>query len=213
MFAAPYVAFIMVSIYSAVDRNVLGHHMTIVFAGFVVLILASASNTSSALAITKEGSEFVLLKTAPANTANMAWAKIFFNLIYSSIMIVISFLVLVLFCKRVENTSFLWLIMIAVLLINAGLIFWSFQIDIMSPKLREFASNGDISSVNNAAESIKVGLIVTVVFSALAIIFLMDGNDLVWQWFRIIGVAFVFLLARTYLFVSYLKNVFPDIEY
>lgn len=213
MFAAPYVAFIMVSIYSAVDRNVLGHHMTTVFAGFVVLILASASNTSSALAITKEGSEFVLLKTAPANTANMAWAKIFFNLIYSSIMIVISFLVLVLFCKRVENTSFLWLIMIAVLLINAGLIFWSFQIDIMSPKLREFASNGDISSVNNAAESIKVGLIVTVVFSALAIIFLMDGNDLVWQWFRIIGVAFVFLLARTYLFVSYLKNVFPDIEY
>lgn len=213
MFAAPYVAFIMVSIYSAVDRNVLGHHMTIVFAGFVVLILASASNTSSALAITKEGSEFVLLKTAPANTANMAWAKIFFNLIYSSIMIVISFLVLVLFCKRVENTSFLWLIMIAVLLINAGLIFWSFQIDIMSPKLREFASNGDISSVNNAAESIKVGLIVTVVFSALSIIFLMDGNDLVWQWFRIIGVAFVFLLARTYLFVSYLKNVFPDIEY
>lgn len=213
MFAAPYVAFIMVSIYSAVDRNVLGHHMTIVFAGFVVLILASASNTSSALAITKEGSEFVLLKTAPANTANMAWAKIFFNLIYSSIMIVISFLVLVLFCKRVENTSFLWLIMIAVLLINAGLIFWSFQIDIMSPKLREFASNGDISSVNNAAESVKVGLIVTVVFSALAIIFLMDGNDLVWQWFRIIGVAFVFLLARTYLFVSYLKNVFPDIEY
>lgn len=213
MFAAPYVAFIMVSIYSAVDRNVLGHHMTTVFAGFVVLILASASNTSSALAITKEGSEFVLLKTAPANTANMAWAKIFFNLIYSSIMIVISFLVLVLFCKRVENTSFLWLIMIAVLLINAGLIFWSFQIDIMSPKLREFASNGDISSVNNAAESIKVGLIVTVVFSALSIIFLMDGNDLVWQWFRIIGVAFVFLLARTYLFVSYLKNVFPDIEY
>lgn len=213
MFAAPYVAFIMVSIYSAVDRNVLGHHMTIVFAGFVVLILASASNTSSALAITKEGSEFVLLKTAPANTANMAWAKIFFNLIYSSIMIVISFLVLVLFCKRVENTSFLWLIMIAVLLINAGLIFWSFQIDIMSPKLREFASNGDISSVNNAAESIKVGLIVTAVFSALSIIFLMDGNDLLWQWFRIIGVAFVFLLARTYLFVSYLKNVFPDIEY
>lgn len=213
MFAAPYVAFIMVSIYSAVDRNVLGHHMTIVFAGFVILILASASNTSSALAITKEGSEFVLLKTAPANTANMAWAKIFFNLIYSSIMIVVSFLVLVLFCKRIENSSFLWLIMIAVLLINAGLIFWSFQIDIMSPKLREFASNGDVSSVNNAAESIKVGLIVTVVFSVLAIIFLMDGNDLVWQWFRIIGVAFVFLLARTYLFVSYLKNVFPDIEY
>ena len=95
MFATPYVVFIMASIFSAVERNELGHTMTIVFTAFIVLIMASASNTSSALAITKEGSEFVLLKTAPANTTNMAWAKIFFNIIFSSIMIVVSFLVII----------------------------------------------------------------------------------------------------------------------
>ena len=213
MFATPYVAFIMASIYSAVDRNILGHQMTIIFVTFLILILSAASNTSSALAITKEGSEFVLLKTAPANTTNMAWAKIFFNIIFSSIMIVVSFLVVILFCDRIENSNLLWIMMVAVLLINAGLIFWSFQIDIMHPHLREYASNNDESSFNNAAESIKVGLIVSLIFSVLSLLFIINNNNMYLLWFEIVGVALVFLIARTYLFNSYLKNIFPDIEF
>ena len=213
MFATPYVAFIMASIFSAIDRNVLGHQMTVVFTAFIVLIMASASNTSSALAITKEGSEFVLLKTAPANTTNMAWAKIFFNLIFSSIMIVISFLVVILFCDRIENSNILYLLMIATLIVNAGLIFWSFQIDIMHPHLREYASSNDDSSFNNAAMSIKFGLITSLVFTALFLLFLMDGEFNVWHWVKILGISTAFLIARTYLFTCYLKYAFPDIEF
>ena len=213
MFATPYVAFVMVSIFTAIDRNELGHHMTIAFTGFIVLIMAAASNTASAMAITKEGSEFVLLKTAPANTSNMAWAKIFFNLIYSSIMIVITFVVIDIFCVRLEDTRAIYLMMAAVLLINAGLVFWALQIDIMNPKLREYASNHDESAIPNGAQSIKVGLIVAVVFTALSLLFLMDGDNILWIWGRIIGIALIFLLTRTKLFVSYLKNIFPDIEF
>jgi hypothetical protein len=203
----------MVSIFTAIDRNELGYSMTIAFAGFIALILASASNTSSALAITQEGSEFVLLKTAPADTSNMCWAKIFFNLVFSTIMIVISFAVLLFFCDRIRDNNQFWLMMVAVILINAGLVLWSFQIDIMNPHLREYASNNDTSTVNNAAQSIKIGLIITVLYTALTVLFLMDGDNVVWQWFRIIGIAAVFLIARFYMFRSYLKNVFPDIEY
>ena len=213
MFATPYVAFVMVSIFTAIDRNELGHHMTIAFTGFIVLIMAAASNTASAMAITKEGSEFVLLKTAPANTSNMAWAKIFFNLIYSSIMIIITFVVIDVFCVRLEDTRAIYLMMAAVLLINAGLVFWALQIDIMNPKLREYASNHDESAIPNGAQSIKVGLIVAVVFTVLTLLFLMDGDNILWIWGRIIGVALFFLLTRTKLFISYLKNIFPDIEF
>lgn len=213
MVATPYVLYIMVSIFTAIDRNELGLSMTTAFTGFIALILASASNTSSALAITKEGSEFVLLKTSPANTSNMAWAKIFFNLIFSSIMLIISFAVIVIFCDRIQNTTNIWLMLIAVLFINAALVFWSFQIDIMNPKLREYASTNDSSSINNAAESIKIGLICTIAFTILSVLFLMDGENVIWQWGRILGISFVFFLLRFYLFRSYLKNVFPDIEY
>lgn len=213
MVATPYVLYIMVSIFTAIDRNALGHNMTIAFIGFIALMLASASNTSSALAITQEGSEFVLLKTAPADTTNMAWAKIFFNLVFSSVLLIISFVIITIFCNRLENILAIWLMLFAVLFINAGLIMWSFQIDIMNPKLREYASNNDSSSVNNASESIKIGLISTVAFTVLAVLFLMDGDNQIWNWVRILGLAIAFFAVRFYLFRSYLKNVFPDIEY
>ena len=211
--ATPYVLFFMVSIFTAVDRNTLGHSMTIGFSAFISLLMASASNTASALAITQEGAEFVLLKTVPADTTKMAWAKIFFNLIFSSIIIIISFVVLIIFATRIENVVPYWLLLIAILLINAGLIFWSLQIDIMNPKLREYAASGDSSSINNASRSILIGFITTILFTALVVIILFTGGNPVWQWVKIIGVALVFMLARMYLYNSYLKNIFPEIEF
>lgn len=211
--ATPYVLFFMVSIFTAVDRNTLGHSMTIGFSAFISLLMASASNTASALAITQEGAEFVLLKTVPADTTKMAWAKIFFNLIFSSIIIIISFVVLIIFATRIENVVPYWLLLIAILLINAGLIFWSLQIDIMNPKLREYAASGDSSSINNASRSILIGFITTILFTALVVIILFTGGNPVWQWVKIIGIALVFMLARMYLYNSYLKNIFPEIEF
>lgn len=224
-FATPYVLFIMMGIYTAIDLNNLGIYMTVIFSGFVTLLMSCASNTSSALAITKEGSEFVLLKTVPSDSKNMAWAKIFFNLVSSTIMIVLSFVLVIVFCPMFDpginglewewmiNNNWLWLTMLSVLFINAGLIFWSFQIDIMNPKLREYASSGDASGMNNASKSILIGLIISVVFTIIALITLMSSTNMMLNWIIIVGIAFVFLLARLYMFVSYLKNVFPYIEY
>lgn len=211
--ATPYVLFFMVSIFTAVDRNTLGHSMTIGFSAFICLLMASASNTASALAITQEGAEFVLLKTVPADTTKMAWAKIFFNLIFSSIIIIISFVVLIIFATRIENVVPYWLLLIAILLINAGLIFWSLQIDIMNPKLREYAASGDSSSINNASRSILIGFITTILFTTLVVIILFVGGNPIWQWVKIIGIALAFMLARMYLYNSYLKNIFPEIEF
>ncbi|MGI6782001.1 MAG: hypothetical protein ACOX56_04175 [Acholeplasmataceae bacterium] len=211
--ATPYVLFLMVSIFTAVDRNSLGHSMTIGFTAFITLLLASASNTASALAITQEGTEFAILKTVPADTTKMAWAKIFFNLIFSSLMIIIGFAVLTIFATRIENVGYYWLLLIAILLVNAGLIFWSLQIDIMNPKLREYAASGDSSSINNASRSILIGFVMTILFTALVVIILFAKGDPVWKWVKIIGIALAFMLARMYLFNSYLKNIFPEIEF
>ena len=83
----------------------------------------------------------------------------------------------------------------------------------MHPHLREYASSNDESSFNNAAESIKVGLIVSLIFSVLSLLFIINNNNIYLLWLEIVGVALVFLIARTYLFNSYLKNIFPDIEF
>lgn len=225
LFATPYVLFIMMGIFTSISLTEFGVYMTVVFSGFVTLLMCCASNTDSALAITKEGSEFVLLKTVPANSANMVWAKIFFNLIYSTLMIIISFVLVIVFCPMFDTTttgyhwpwlidnSWLWAMMVAVLFINSGMIFWSLQIDIMNPKLREYATSGDTSGMSNGSKSILIGLIVAVVFTVFCLFVLTDSKNMVLNWSIIIGASAIFMIARLYLFNSYLNNVFPYIEY
>jgi ABC-2 type transport system permease protein len=225
MFATPYVLFVMVGFYSSIDLNELGVYMAVVFSAFVALVMSSASNTSSALAITKEGSEFVLLKTVPADASKMVWAKIFFNLIFSTIMIIVSFSLVIIFGPMLDkgqngiewkwllNNDWLWLMMVATIIINAAMIFWSLQIDIMNPKLREYASSGDVSGMNNASKSIMIGLIVSVLFTVISLLVLLDGSNMVVNWCIILGICVAFFAARLYLFISHLKHVFPYIEY
>ena len=225
MFATPYVLFIMVGFYSSIDLNPEGEYMAVAFSAFVALAMSSASNTSSALAITKEGSEFVLLKTVPADASKMVWAKIFFNLIFSTIMIIISFALVIIFGPMLDkgqngiewkwllNNDWLWLMMVSTVIINAAMIFWSLQIDIMNPKLREYASSGDVSGMNNASKSIMIGLLVSVLFTIISLLILFDGSNMVLNWTIIIGICVLFLVARLYLFISHLKHIFPYIEY
>lgn len=213
LFATPYVLYTMVTLFSSVDRNLLGEQMTIVFAGLIALVMASSSNTSSAMAITSEGSEFVLLKTAPGKVSNMAWAKILFNLVSSTVMLFISFLLVIILCDRITDKTSMWLMLLAVVILNAGLIFWSFEMDILKPNLREYATVGSTDNLKNFSKSIMIGFIVSVLFTVLSLLFLIDDANIVWSWGRIIGLSVIFLLARLYLFRSNLNAYFKEIEY
>lgn len=229
LIALPYILYLVTSINLAVYKNELGFHLTVAGVGFVSLILSSASNTASALAITEEGSEFVLLKTVPANIKNLCWAKIFFNVVFSSIMIIVSFLIVQIFCTRFCNnvvlpsgipmkmqmisTLDLWFMCACVLIVNLGLILWSFQLDIKNPSLREYAASGDSTSVKNVSLSIKIGLFVTIIFTVIAVFFLIDGGSSILTWSKIMLFSLIFLGFRFYFFRNYLKYIFPRIEY
>jgi len=213
MFATPYVLYTMVSIFSAVDRNTLGNTMLLGFAGFIALIMSSASNTASAVAISSEGSEFVLLKTSPGKVSNMALAKILFNLVISSVLLFISFLLVSILCDGITNLLGLWIVFGCVVLINIGLILWSFQIDLLSPNLREYATSGSANNLSNSSHSILIGFISSILFTVLIILFLLDDANIIWSYFRIIGISVVFCVLRIYLFISFLNAYFKDIEF
>ena len=212
MFATPFVVLIMTSIITAIDRNQLGFSLTTASIGLVVLMMASASNTSSALAITQEGSEFVLLKTAPADSTNMAWAKIFFNLTFSTIMIILSFVIVTIFCERLTDIGTIWLLCAGVVIINAALILWSFELDIKNPSLREYASNNDASAIKNVSTSIKIGLLLSFIYTVVVVLALYFAHGIIAN-IIIIAIPLLFLGLRFFFFWNYLKYVFPKIEY
>ena len=212
MFATPFVVFVMTSIITAIDRNELGFSLTTASIGLVTLMMASASNTSSALAITQEGSEFVLLKTAPADSTNMAWAKIFFNLTFSTIMIIISFVVVTIFCDRLTNLGTVWCLCGGTVIINAALILWSFELDIKNPSLREYASSNDATAIKNVSTSIRIGLMASFAYAAIVVIGLYVWGGLIAN-LIILGFPILLLGFRFFFFWNYLKYVFPKIEY
>ncbi len=214
MVALPYVFYIMMSIFVSVDRNELGNILTVVFSLTITLLMASASNTASAMAITSEGSEFGLLKTAPGRTDKMAWAKIIFNLGFSTILIVVSYLLFIYFNPRADQTPSLMIMMIASILINIGLIFWSFQIDLLNPRLSEYASSGALAHQKNHADSIKIGFGWTILLSAIFSFFLLDkSTSITLNYTKILAISGLFFMVRLFLFSKYLKAYFKEIEF
>lgn len=212
--ALPYVLYIMLTIFASVDRNNLGDTLLATFSLAITLLMATASNTASAMAITSEGQEFTLLKTAPGKTSNLAWAKILFNLVFSTVIIIFSYLLFIFMTDRRIDVPALLLMMFASILINSGLIFWSFQIDLLNPKLSEYASTGTVAHGNNYSTSILIGFCWTLFFTLVFTLFFLDKSttDAVRN-IKILGMALGFFVARFYLFSKYLKAFFKEIEF
>ncbi|HHX80197.1 MAG TPA: hypothetical protein GX692_03940 [Acholeplasmataceae bacterium] len=211
--ALPYVFYLMMSIFVRVDRNELGNIMTVTFSMLIALVMATASNTASAMAVTGEGQEFVLLKTAPGKTSNMAWAKILFNLVFSSFMIIFSYLLFMILAEHKISKPDLYLMMFSTILINSGMVFWSFQIDMLNPRLREFASTGALAHTNNYSRSILLGFLWSLFFTVLFILFYLEKTPVAARNLKIIASAVAFFLARIYLFSRNLKAYFKEIEF
>lgn len=212
LFIMPFVLVLMASIYLRIDTNPLGDAMTYGFIGLIALIMLSASNTSSATAISSEGTEFVLLKTSPGKSRNIVWAKLLINYIISLTMTTISWIFLSIVTKSRVDMFQLWIVYIFIVIIEFGLILWSIQLDILHPKLKEYANSQNRSDVKNFSSSILIGLVVSLILSIIMIvIFLM--NLPVWIILvLLLALALIFVGIRLYLLINYIYAFFNDIE-
>ncbi len=210
MFFMPIIMYVLNSIYMGMDRSSLGNQFVLIFNVMITLIIIAASNTASAVAITTEGYEFVLLKTAPSKTQQVAWAKMAFNFVFTSVLLLLSF-ILFRVALPVFNKTDIWLLFTFVFFINASHILWSFQIDILSPKLSDYAATGSLSNNQNIAKSLSNGLVLAMVMTALSIILFVFFSHI--AWYLLIGFSVLWLLFRFHSFKTYLNAYFIDIEY
>ena len=209
LFALPIVMYVINYIYMGLNRSTLGNQLVIIFNVMIALLLVTSANTASATAISKEGSEFVLLKTAPSDTSKIAWAKMTVNFILSIIIISLSFFLFRLVLPVFPRDQ-IWYLYLFVILVNGGHIVWSFQLDIMNPKLSEYASTGSFSGNPNINQSISIGFVLSLLFGALSAILFIFFRDFAWP--IMLGIATIFILVRFYLFNEFLKAYFMDIE-
>lgn len=210
LIAFPFFVYVLNYIYIAIDRSMFGTKLVIAFDILISLLLTTASNTASATAISVEGSEFVLLKTSPLDTKKIAWAKVAFNMMASTFMILLIFVLFQVSLPAFSDAD-IWLMFVVVVLVNSGHILWSFQLDLLHPKLSEYAATASLSNNENISKSIVIGLFISVIFGALAAFLLIE--DYVTGWIRLILLAVAFFVFRFYLFHNFLKVYFREIEF
>lgn len=217
LFAMPFVLIILTAIFVNIERNELGLSMTYGLIGLISLVMLCASNTASATAISSEGSEFVLLKTAPGKTSNIIWTKLLVNFIISLVMTTLSFVIMGIVLspdikKGLLDVGKLVLVYFYVCLIEIGLLLWSIQLDIVSPKLREFANSQDKTEIKNTSQSIIIGLIFSVIFSAILILVFILTLPIAVKAVLLIVAALIFVGLRFYFLIQYRNSFFEDIQ-
>ena len=207
--AMPLVLYVLNGFYWAMAPSVNGVEMIVAFNLLVCLLLLTASNTQTASAISTEGSEFGLLKTAPSDTKKVAWAKMIVNFVVSTLFIIGSVLMLA-FAKNVTN-YYLWQTAVVIVLINSGHILWSFQLDLRNPQLAEYSEKKAGAESINKSRSIIAGMAMAVLITLVAVFFMIIDNSAN-PWLRIIGVSAGFFVLRLVLFILNLKVYFREIE-
>ena len=212
LFVMPFVLIIMSAIFVRIDRNALGYSMTYAFIGLISLIMLSASNTASATAISSEGTEFALLKTAPGKTSNIVWAKVLINGILSLISLIITFSLLSISLAGKIEIKQLWVVFGFVVLIDIGLILWSIQLDILNPSMKEYATTQNRGEVKNFSTSIMIGIIASVIFSAIMVVLFVVSFDILINGLILFGIGAIFVGGRIYLLINYLNAYFHEIE-
>lgn len=208
----PLLLFLLNRIFNVLDISDVGTVLIMCINLLISIVLLTASNVSSASALSREGSEFYLLKISPVDTKLICLAKIVVNFAFSTLAIVFVGVALsnVTFVSA-ESTIFICLIL---LFVNTGHICWSFELDIMNPKIEQNkAGEAVIDDNSNVSTSIIIGLVIAVIFTVLGYFFFSKyPNNYLETWIRLLLLAMVFCGVRIYMFIIKLKTYFDDIS-
>ena len=205
----PIISYIMNFVVAAIRTNLYGDYMTIAFNIMITLSLLSTYNANCAAAISSEGSEFAVLKAAPSNTMIVTWAKLTLTMIVD-LLAVASMCVVISFTTDLHTIDIVKMFLVIVPM-SLGSIIWSFQLDIMNPKVNDYAVKGDAVVDNpNVAKSLVIGFVLSLIMGVATLLLLIDSYKS--GWLRAILIAFGFLLLRLFLYNSYLKVYFNDIQ-
>lgn len=219
--ALPLTTYCLNRIFMIMDISVFGTMIIICVNLLLSSIIITSTNIASANALSREGSEFYLLKVSPLNTSKICYAKILLN----GILCVISAVGMAIALKIVNATSSstnvlrdadIFFIFLTTLLLGIGHLFYCFEVDLANPKIKQYAS-GD-NDTSNITKALIVGVIISILITAFAFFFFrvaiygQDQRDTIYRWPSIIIIAVIFLGTRIWLFNKKLNVYFDEIN-
>ena len=196
------------------------------FTMFFILILSLMNNDDASTALTREGSEFVLLKTAPNKTNQVVWGKAITSYLVYIVLSSISFLMLFIGLKatnsmylldnvkiignfKINNILFLYILS---LILNLALIFKSITYDLRDPHLQEYSSTRSIKDNPNIQRSAGTSLIIVFFVTLIYIITSLISPLKAFSYLLLIALAIIYLVTSYISIRKYIYAFFDDIE-
>ncbi len=222
----PAIIILIVGIYSRMKIDPIGSKSFVAyFSMFFILALSLANNDDASTALTREGSEFVLIKTAPNKTNNVVWGKAICSYLIYIVFATFSFVLLFIGLKA-TNASYLvesvkilgniripyvFFLYIVSLIMNFGLIFSSITYDLKNPHLQEYSATRSIKDNENASRSAGTSLILTL-FSVIIFVVLSFTPLKSFSYLVIIAFAIIYTITSYISLRKYIFAFFDDIE-
>ena len=204
----PVLLFVVNEVISAIDVNLNGIAIAFAVNLLIGLMFLTATNSISASAITSEGSEFGLIKTAPSDTSKICYAKFSVNFVLSLIGILSTVIVLAITSKF--NALSIIILFVTFLLANTAHMFWSLQEDLLHPYLVEYASSGNLRDNKNIGKCVLIGLVISILVAFIGFFCFQGMNTL--KMLKLPLIAGLFFALRVYLFQINLKTYFNKIQ-
>ncbi len=205
----PFILYVMNYIINAINTSMTGKYILVAFNIMIMSGLFASYNANIAAAISKEGREFALLKTAPSNTMTIVWAKLTIQAVVNIFILIADITLLGIITNL--DTLLLIIMFFAVLIINFAHILWSIQMDINHPKINEYSTRGDgVVDNGNIAKSMIIGFVIGALLGTISLLLLYD--DFVSGVIRFFFILVGYFAARLYLFIQNLKVYFMEIE-
>ena len=199
--------FLLNKIYSAMDTRLTGTNMSIAFNILLILLIALSSNTMLAHVYSEEGNARYQLKTNPKPQMNSLVSKLVINVIGMTLSILITVIIFASFLKiSVVNTI---LIFVFIESLYLGHMLHSVELDIMNPQTQRYQTEGDNLSNPNDIKSVIFAFLISIIFAFITYFLISENMNIVWT--KVMLVAVVYMLIRTWLFVNKVKVYYKEV--
>ncbi len=227
LFIMPAFMLLVLSIYSRLKLNPsMANQYVSVFALFFVFAFSFLNNERSSTALTREGSEYILIKTSPNKTQNIVWGKAIMEIIYTTVFLTFSFglLRLLMWIFKISylaspitigniKLDMYFVSYLIALITNIGLVFDSVTLDIKNPYIAEYATTNSIKDNKNVFTSEVNGLFLALIFTVvIAIAGIVKYKLFPYSFLFLLGFSILYALFKSYMLKKNIYAFFDDIE-
>lgn len=162
----PLLILLLDKVFSAMDKNKTGYLMSYAFNILLIVLPLLSSNSLIATLYSKEGRAGYIKKTKPVKPIVPLLAKLTFNIILSIPCVIASTIIF----SRYASFNFITtlILLLAILLLHYGHMFYSATLDIMNPQNESYATSGEEVNNENENKSSIVAFLLSIAYSLIA---------------------------------------------